>query len=73
MQIYSKEERTFLLYHELLHALFAIARVPDESMDTALRARIRREMPPHIADHLLEVINHIWETTNDVQHQDQTP
>lgn len=70
MQNYTKEERTFLLYHELLHALFAIAMLSDEEMETALRARIRREMPPHIADNLFEVLNYIWETTHDVQHQD---
>ena len=73
MQSYSKKERTFLLYHELLHALFAIATLSDEEMETALRARIRREMPPHIADCLFEVLNHIWETIHDCHRQNETP
>jgi hypothetical protein len=73
MQSYTKSEQSFLLYHGLLCALFAAAQA-DEQVSSMLRRRIFFEMPTHIADHLMEVINHIAEqATDDRSSEDQTP
>ena len=71
MRSYTEEEQAFLLYHQLLHTLFAVALHTDAEITGHLRRRIYQEMPVHIADNLYEVLIHIWEYYNDVQREDQ--
>ncbi len=72
MKSYTPPEQAFLLYHELLHALFPAA-LADETVSMLLRARLRQDLPHHVADHLIEVLNYIWEFNDDCRRQDQAP